>query len=182
MRLAIAAFALMGALASLSARAADLPETLFSAEPMRFAASSLDVDDVMARPLDTENPDPAGIVHQWAAARVATTGDPGALKLTILVSEFREEEMEMTDGVEGWFTSEPDRRYTARLSAQLSYEGPLGTASVEVSVENSVEVSEDEKPSDREAVKRNMLRKLGLAFDRRMEDQIRAHMKHLLRY
>ena len=72
------------------------------------------------------------------------------------------------DGVEGFFTAEPDRRFDADLHVTMRlYTGGTGlsTASAEIDIKRSQELNEDASVADRERLFDTLTRDLMAQFD-----------------
>lgn len=179
-----AAAALAGGVALAREAAPDLG---FSGKPViRLDVERVSAHDVEARiltpdeVLGTGKADPRSITYSWVGERLSAVGTSGTVTISVMASSVRTEELEVEDGVGGWFEDSPDARLTAHLSVHAEYvNGPVRQY-IDVTVNAMRETNESQDADERRAVYDALMRDVGEELDRQLTQEISARWGALI--
>lgn len=157
------------------------PDFGFSGKPViRLDVARVSAHDLEARiltpdeVLGTGKADPRSITYTWVGERLAAVGDGGTVTVSVMASSVRTEELEVEDGVGGWFEDSADARLTAHLSVHAEYvNGPVRQY-IDVTVNAMRETHESQNAEERREVYDLLMRDVGMELDRQLSEAIAA--------
>jgi hypothetical protein len=121
---------------------------------------------------------PAQAVEHWTKDRLRAGGRSGLLEVVIEDAAVHESALQTKQGVSGFFTDEPSRRYdaTLRVSFRLySGAGALADADAHVTVARSESLKENASVADRERLFDRITASMMQEFNAQAEQQLRQY-------
>lgn len=159
----------------------DRPDFGFSDKPViRLDVERVSAHDLEARiltpdeVLGTHKADPRSVAYTWVGERLSAVGTSGTVTVSVMASSVRTEELEVEEGVGGWFEDSADARLTAHLSVHAEYvNGPVRMY-IDVTVNAMRETNESQDDAERRAVYDELMRDVGMELDRQLSEAIAA--------
>ncbi len=122
---------------------------------------------------------PAAIARAWARDRIRVDPGDGTVRMTILEASVVQNELEVQRGLAGLFRDQPDRQLTARLKVRLDYVGIAGSATATVEAVAERRFNEGDTLLETEAAYYDMIERLAVTFQKKMDDSVRQHFARL---
>ena len=152
-------------------------------EPIRFAASTLEIVDqyqpsLVAPNIELDFPtSPAEAAKNWATARIDPAGETGSVRVIIENASVVKVDLPVRQGVAGLFFNEQDVRYEAVLEVMIEYRRALFvTSSVRTEVMRSRTASENISVDARNQLFFKLTEDLLADLDREMVRNILQYM------
>lgn len=135
---------------------------------------------------------PPAIARSWVARRLAraeadtnpdaTAPGKGTLRVILREGSVVRTPLPVKQGVEGVFADEPDTRLEARLGVEVELVDPAAgrVAGISVTVTGAREILESASLNERDAAYFALMEQLAEAFDRELENGLRAELGFLL--
>jgi len=124
---------------------------------------------------------PGAAARQWAEDRLRAGGGEGRATFVITDASVKEVPLETTEGIQGWFTTEPAERYEARLEVRLEATRGNETGSLRVKAERATAVQEGASLNERETVWYELVTKLMDDFDAQMDESLSGSFEQFVR-
>jgi len=124
---------------------------------------------------------PGAAARQWAEDRLRAGGSEGRATFAIVDASVKEVPLETTEGIQGWFTTEPAERYEARLEVRLEAARGGETGSLRVKAERATAVQEGASLNERETVWYELVTKLMDDFDAQMDESLSVSFEPFVR-
>lgn len=124
---------------------------------------------------------PGAAARQWAEDRLRAGGGEGRATFVITDASVKEIPLETTEGIQGWFTTEPAERYEARLEVRLEATRGNETGNLRVKAERATAVQEGASLNERETVWYELVTKLMEDFDAQMEESLSGSFEPFVR-
>lgn len=163
------------------------PDLIFSGGPQFVLPAEGEVEIVEQYERQGELPQghheyglkPVQIAHAWARDRIKVNPGDGTVRMTILEASVAENELEVERGLAGLFKDQPDRQLTARLKVRLDYVGIAGSATATVEAMAERKFNESDSIVETEAAYYDMIERLAVTFQKKMDDSVREHFGRL---
>lgn len=157
--------------------------------PLVFDLGRLEIVD--ETPAEPASPDlaaefpltPAQALRNWAALRLRSQdGRPGILRFYMTAAEAERAPLLGTPGIRGWFTRDQAERVSITLAGRLEARRNDGSliASANARAKTNRTFAEDAKPAERRAGLDELLATTVAAFDREVEERVKADMADVL--
>ncbi|HYE00905.1 MAG TPA: hypothetical protein VEH84_16095 [Alphaproteobacteria bacterium] len=156
--------------------------------PIRLDVAQVDVIDQYAPTMALPNVEhlmpiaPADAVRRWAQDRLVPTGATGVARVVIRDASVRETPLPKTQGIQGAFTTDQDRRYDGRIDVEVEVMDSRGGRSVAgATVTRSTTTPEGTTLLQRDRIWYEMVERMMLDFNGQIERAIRENMSSALR-
>lgn len=168
---------------------ADIAITFQHRAPIALRVSTIDVVDQYEPTLKAPHVEhlhsvtPASIVHRWARERLSAEGQRGQITLILTEAGVIEQNLEVSGGVGGLFSDEPDTKLLGVIQARFEHADvgpPAASSSVEIQVEASVEILESATLNERDLAYFRLVEKLAKEFDRVLTQQVETSLSSLV--
>jgi hypothetical protein len=153
-------------------------------EPIVLDVASIEVESPYVPPMKPPNVDhlltlsPSDAVRLWASSRLKAGGTQGRARVIIQDASVKEQDLERTTGIKGWFTKDQSQKYEGRLQVEIIVDGTARGASGRVSakVTRATTVAEDVTLDEREKTMQALVSDLAGDLDTELDKSIRANM------
>ncbi|MFV3073860.1 hypothetical protein [Niveispirillum fermenti] len=153
-------------------------------EPIVLDVASIEVESPYVPPMKPPNVDhlipltPSDSVRLWATSRLKAGGPQGRARVIIHDASVKEEDLDRTKGIRGWFTKDQSQKYAGKVQVEVVVEGTSRgyNGSVSATVARATTVAEDVTLAGREKTMLGLVRDLAADMDTELDKSIRANM------
>lgn len=184
LRRSLLALPMLMLLAPLSAAAQSAGFDFGGKAPILLDVATIDVESAYTPPMRDPHVDhlipvtPSDAVRLWVGARLKADGSQGRARVIIRDASVKEQALERTSGVKGWFTKDQSEKYEGKIQVEIVVEGTSrgfgGSASALVG--RSTTVVEDVSLAEREKTMLALVRDLANDLDAQLDPAIRSSL------
>lgn len=184
LRRTLFALPLLMLLAPLSAAAQSAGFDFGGKAPILLDVATIDVESTYTPPMRDPYVDhlipvtPTDAVRLWVTARLKAGGTQGRARVIIHDASVKEQALERTSGVKGWFTKDQSEKYEGKIQVEIVVDGTSrgfgGSASALVG--RSTTVEEDVSLAEREKTMLALVRDLAADLDSQVDPAIRSSL------
>ncbi len=159
-------------------------------QPIYFNVSSIEVVEEYRSPMRAPNVEhimpysPADAVQLWTKQRLRASGGNKTMQVVVKDASVVEKSLPTDGGVVGFFKSEPDREYNARLEVEIRIYGDaaLSEASASVVGTRMLTITESDSVEDRDMKFRGMIKEMMVVMNAELEKNIYQHLGSYVNY
>ena len=152
--------------------------------------ASIEVVEEYKSPLRTPNVEhlmpysPAAAMKIWSKDRLKATGSAKLLQVAIIDAPVTVTDLPKTQGINGLFTNDQDKRYDARLEVELRIYGDsaLSEASTNVVVTRSITIAENASVNVRKAAYNQLIFDLMKMLNEKLEKNMQEYMNNHINF
>lgn len=153
-------------------------------EPIVLDVASIEVQADYVPPMKAPNVDhlialtPSDAVRLWATKRLKAGGSQGRARVIIKDASVKEQELDRTTGIKGWFTKDQSQKYEGKIQVDIIVDGTARgfSGSVSAAVARATTVAEDVTLAEREKTMTQLVRDLAANLDVELDKSIRANL------
>jgi hypothetical protein len=153
-------------------------------DPITLDVASIEVESDYVAPMKDPNVDhlititPSDAVRLWASQRLKAGGNQGRARVIIRDASVKEQELERTTGIKGWFTKDQSEKYNGRIQVDILVDGTSRgfSGSASATVARSTSVPEDVSLAERDKTMLTLVRELATDLDTQLEPAIKANL------